>query len=205
MAYATLTELQTWVGVSDAYDDDVLIAALASAERGVDAYAGRTFTQDASATARRFHPTAHNFLRLPAGNDISTLTGLVVKTDDNDDGTAETTWTITVDFEVAPYGGVGYDGQTGWPYNVLAAVGSRTFPCLARPSVEITAKWGWAVVPEPVKHATLITAAELAKLKDAPFGVAGFGDLGLIRIRENPKVAALLARYQHGMIGAVLA
>ena len=30
---------------------------------------------------------------------------------------------------------------------------------LIRPAVEITAKWGWAAVPEPVKHATLIVAA----------------------------------------------
>ena len=205
MTYASLTELRTWVGVSDSYDDATLSAALASAERSVDAYAGRVFTQGATVVARRFHAMSPYYLRLPAGNDISTLTGLVVKTDDNDDGTAETTWTITTDFEVAPYGGVGFDGQAGWPYNVLQAVGSRTFPCLARPAVEITAKWGWAAVPEPVKHATLIVAAELAKLKDAPFGVAGFGDLGLIRVRENPKVAALLARFQHGMVAAVLA
>lgn len=204
--YAALTELQTWVGVADSYDDDTLTAALASAERGVNAYCGRVFTLASSATARRFHAYDSYTLALPAGHDISSTAGLVVKTDDNDDGTAETTWTITTDFELDPPGGVGVDGSTGWPYREVYAVGSRCFPTVSRrPLVEITAAWGWATVPEPVKHATLITAAEIAKLKDAPFGVAGFGDLGLIRVRENPKVAQLLNEFRHPYHAAVIA
>jgi len=34
----------------------------------------------------------------------------------------------------------------------------------------------------------------LYKLKDAPFGVMGFGGMGnVVRVRENPKVMALLS------------
>jgi hypothetical protein len=38
-------------------------------------------------------------------------------------------------------------------------------------------------------------AEELYKLKDAPYGVAGWSQYGAIRVRENPKVAELLADY----------
>jgi len=203
--YATLAELRAWVGVDDSLDDDLLDSALTAAELAVESWCGRKFTQDATATAARVRPQSTGWLYLPAFRpggtctaDISTLTGLVVKTDDNDDGTYETTWTVTTDFEVEPF-----DGP---PFHKIIAVGSRWFPtCLRRPSVQVTARWGWAAVPEPVKTATLILAGEYAKLKDAPFGVAGFGDFGVVRIRQNPKVAELLSRYQHPMVAAVVA
>lgn len=205
MSYATLAELRAWTGVDDSLDDDILSSALTSAELAVETWCGRKFTQDAGVTAARMRPEAYDWLYLPAFRpggtstaDVSTLTDLVVKTDDNDDGTFETTWTITTDFEVEPF-----DGP---PFHKIIAVGSRWFPTtLRRPSVKVSARWGWAAVPEPVKHATLILAGEYAKLKDAPFGVVGFGDFGPVRIRQNPKVAELLSRYQHPMVAAVVA
>lgn len=201
--YATLDELRAWVGVDDSLDDALLARALTSAELAVEAWCGRKFIQDAVVSAARVRPEAYDWLYLPAFRpggtctaDISTLTDLIVKTDDNDDGTYETTWTITTDFEVEPF-----DGP---PFHKIIAVGTRWFPtCLRRPSVQVTARWGWASVPEPVHTATLILAGEYAKLKDAPFGVAGFGEFGVVRIRQNPKVAELLSRYQHPMTAAV--
>jgi hypothetical protein len=76
--------------------------------------------------------------------------------------------------------------------------------CVRR-AVQITALWGWSAVPDPVKQATLIIAAEQWKLKDAPFGVAGFGEFGPIRVRDNPMAASLLARYRHPVTAAVIA
>jgi hypothetical protein len=38
-------------------------------------------------------------------------------------------------------------------------------------------------------------AEETFKMKDAPFGVAGFSDFGAVRVRDNPKVMSLLNRY----------
>ena len=128
-----------------------------------------------------------------------------MRTDDDDDGTFETTWTITTDY-VLGGSGVGYDGATGWPYTSLRAVGSRTWPTATlRPAVQITATWGWAAVPVPVKQATLLLAAEAFKSKDAPFGVAAFGEFGPLRVRANPMVAQLLARYRHPVTSAVVA
>jgi hypothetical protein len=54
-----------------------------------------------------------------------------------------------------------------------------------------------------VKQAVLLRAAALWKRKDAPYAVAGFGDLGLIRVREDPDVVSLLSRYMHGSLAVI--
>ncbi len=38
-------------------------------------------------------------------------------------------------------------------------------------------------------------AEETFKMKDAPFGITGFSAYGPVRVRENPKVEQLVARY----------
>jgi hypothetical protein len=60
----------------------------------------------------------------------------------------------------------------------------------------VTAQWGWAAVPESVVLATKIVAAFLFNLKNSPLGVASFADNGLIRVRDVPQAAILLANYQ---------
>jgi hypothetical protein len=123
---------------------------------------------------------------------------LIVKTDEGDDGTYETTWTISTDFVLEPLNGRGRDGSTGWPYTKVVAVGSRYFPIWSRrPSVQVTAKWGWETTPAPVVDAVLLVAAESWKLKEAPLGVTGFGDFGVVRVRDNPIVARKLAGFAH--------
>lgn len=97
----------------------------------------------------------------------------------------------------------------GWPFEKIVAVGtSLYFPCgrldsyglgrvnRRRPaSVQVIARWGWAAVPEAVKTACKITASDLSKLKDAPFGVAGFDQYGAVRVRANPIVMRTLGPY----------
>ena len=205
MAYPTVGELRSHIGVDDTGEDHRLDAALEAAVRDVEAFTGRRFVQDTTASVRVFRPEG-SVLRLPAGNDISTTTDLVVKTDDAGNGTYGTTWTIDTDFVLEPFNGVGYDGSTGWPYTRIVTVGARWwYPYNNRGTVQITAKWGWAATPEPVRLAVLLRAASLWKRKDAPFGVAGFGDLGLFRLRDDPDVVSLLSRYVHGSLAAVIA
>lgn len=205
MTYVTVAELAARLNIGDSYEDAELTTALNAACAKVDDHCGRTFAQDAAVTIRTVRAVDQWRLVLDPGMDISTVTGLIVKTDDNDDGSFETTWTITTDFECES-SGYGYNGQSGWPFTQLTAVGSKTWPCWTnRRAVQITAKFGWAEVPEPVKQATLIMGAELWKLKDAPFGIAGFGDFGPIRVRDNPMAASLLTRYCHPVTSAVVA
>jgi hypothetical protein len=52
-----------------------------------------------------------------------------------------------------------------------------------------------------VHEACLIVASETVKLRDAPFGVAGYGDYGAIRVRNNPMAMGMLAPYILPLIG----
>lgn len=176
MAYATLADLKGFVGipVGDTVDDTTLTLALDAASQQVDAYCDRTFSADSSPTTRYYSPTDYGRLDV---DPISSTTGLLVRTDDNDDGTYETTWTIDTDFRLEPVNAA----AGGDPWTRLVSLGSRWFPILQyRPGVEITARFGWpgGTPPAAVKQATLILASKLHKRKDAPFGVAGSVEFG---------------------------
>lgn len=197
MAYATLAELKGFVGIppADTADDVTLQLALDSSALQVDQFCDRTFAADASVTTRLYVATLGGAVVV---DPISTLTGLVVATDDNNDGTFETTWTINTDFRAEPINAA----AAGEPWTRLMALGTRWFPRLPyRPGVSVTAKFGWpgGIPPAPVKQAVLIQASRLWKRKDAPFGVAGsveFGSELRLLARLDPDVESLLRPYR---------
>lgn len=197
MAYATLAELRDWVGipVADTADDAKLTLALAAAEAEIDAYCGRApggFGIDGAVVDRDYTPVTDGLVDV---DPIATLTGLVVKTDDNDDGTFETTWTVGTDFRVEPTNAA----AEGVPWTRIVAAGSKVFPTRNRyfPGVRVTAKYGWpTAVPPPVKQATLIQAAFLWGRKDARFGVAGSPEFG-----NELRVESALDRTAQALLG----
>lgn len=190
--YVTLKKLKGYEGVPDEVDDEVLTDALASVSREIEGHTGRQFNTDDTASPRLYVVEDR---RVVLVDDFHTTDGLVVETDADGDGVFETTWTAA-DYQLEPLNGI-VDGRPGWPYSTIRAVGVRVFPQSRheRATLRVTARWGWAEVPDPVRQACLILAAETAKLKDAPFGVAGYGDYGPVRVRDNPKAMAKLARY----------
>lgn len=200
MSYVTVAELRDWVGIGDSADDSLLSQACDTASAWIDEYCGETFAVPSAATARLFYCDSWNYVRT---DTIANTTGLVVATDDNDDGTAETSWTITTDYLLLDPNGRTV-GEASGPYRAIRAVGSKSFPCSSngRPLVSVTARWGWPAVPAPVKQAAYVLAAEQWKQKDAPFGVAAFGDFGALRVRANPVVAQLLAPYRRAAVVA---
>lgn len=192
--YATADELKDRLEVTDTTYDDQIDEVLGTASREIDTWTGRQFGDAGTTSARVYEPTSCGRLLV---DDFHTSTGLAVAT--GTDGTYTTSWSAT-DWQLYPLNGI-VDGMPGWPYRELVAVGGRTFPVgYGRPTVQVTARWGWAEVPYAVKQATLILAAELLKLKDAPFGVAGFGDFGAVRIRDNPRARSLLAPYRRNPV-----
>ncbi|MER5252906.1 phage head-tail connector protein [Streptomyces sp. NPDC002855] len=188
--YATTAELKTRLGVTDANDDTLLGQALSAASVGINKFCRRQFNDAGSASARVYYPL-HN--RLVLVDDFHTTTGLVVKSDSSDSGTFDLTHAST-DYQLEPLNGM-QDGVPGWPYWKVRMVDSQTFYGGRRPSVEVTARWGWAAVPPPIKEATLALAEEVFKMKDSPYGIAGFGDF-VVRIRDNPKIAGMLTSYR---------
>lgn len=177
MAYATLAELRDWVGITrpeDTADDTKLTLALDVATALIDDYTDRYFTQDASVIVREYDAVDNRTVDVPTG--ISTTTGLIVATDDDNDGAYETTWSSS-DYRLEPTNAA----DDGRPWSRIVAVGSRLFPVgdhRKYPAVRITAKGGWTSVPVAVKQACLIQAAFIWGRKDSRFGVAGSPEFG---------------------------
>jgi hypothetical protein len=199
--YATLDDLRQELAINVTTQDPKLEAAINAASRMIDGYTGRFFYQDAALSDRTYHP--EDYLSLEV-DDISTTTGLVVKLDDDDDGTFETTLAITTNFILTPT-----NAAVQWPvqpYTGIRIVDSvSTLPIWVsgRPSVQITAKFGWPAVPDNVNKACLVQAAQLFKSSDAVFGMVSFLDGGGARVRGalNPQAEALLERFCKARVG----
>lgn len=195
-SYATLAELKARLRISDTNDDTRLTEALSAASRGIEHCTDRQFnTAGVTASARLYYPETR---ALAYVDDFSTTQDLVIEVDTAGSGSYTTEWT-TADYQLEPLNGI-EDGQSGWPYYRLRAVGSRYFPCNSRASLQVTARWGWAAIPAGVKEATLILAEDIAKLRDAPFGVGGYGEYGRIKARENPHVWTRIAAYRRNPV-----
>jgi hypothetical protein len=191
-SYVALSELKSALGITVSTDDAFLNLAIDSAEQSIDDLCGRKFSADGSASARTYRAQPY----LAVTDDISTLTGLVVKTDTSGDGTFDTTWAST-DYQVEPLNNL--LKTTPRSVNNLRAVGSYTFPVYGDglAAVEVTAKWGWPAVPDSIKQATLMLASRLYGRKASPMGVIGVGDFGPVRIsRSDPDIAHLLMDYR---------
>ena len=196
MPVITTANLKTHLGISDSVDDTTLGYAVNSTNKAIVNYCGRNFDKvaEASETARSFPADNSGLCRV---DDFWSTLNLVVKTDDNGDGTFETTWTIGTDLILEPLNGL-VNGQA-WPYCRIVGTGTRSFPCLvSRPGVQVTAAWGWTATPDDVFEAALIKAARTFKRKSSPEGVLG-GLAGSESVRisrfEDPDVVDLLAPY----------
>lgn len=188
-AYVTTAEVVEYAQIQDTGDNDRIQAVTRAVSGLITSRCGRDFNVAASASARVFTPVNGDVVYVA---DISTSDGLIVKTDTAADGTYATTWTAA-DYTLWPYDGV-KNGRTGSPYERIMAVGSSAFPtCSRRPSVQVTAKWGWAAVPYEVKEAALIQCARVLGRRYSTNGVIGTQDF-VFRVPSqlDPDVALML-------------
>lgn len=173
-------------------DAALIEKAISAASRAIDRYCGRRFWRDSVPVARVFDVCDPCRLTV---DDIATTAGLAVAVDSGNDGTFSTSWT-NADFQLRPLNADANGGAYAWWE--IVTVGGRYFPPsrLGRPSVRVTATWGWSSVPDEVSSATILKATSLFKRRDAPFGVAGFTDFGAVRItKQDPDVINLLAPF----------
>lgn len=210
--YVTLSTLRTHLGYRETETDrDVeLVAAIDAASRQLDGYCGWRFWQDATVQAREFYPSepvACDFCdpTSPPADGISTTTGLVVKVDYDGDGVFETTLTSGTDFLLMPRNAA--TRTPVWPYTSMTLITSSTNyfprPTYDRPSVQITAKWGWPAIPDDIAMACKIQAAELSEAKNAVFGAIALNDTTARSIAAtlHPLAAALAAPYRIPSVG----
>ena len=188
--YCTLAELKEILRIVDAVDDTLLSARVNEASRVIDQHCNRRFYADATATARLFTSIDGSTIFV---DDISTTTGLVVKSDAAADGTYATT-IAAADLQTEPLNAI----VKGNPITSIAARVSGAFSMATVPAgCQVTAKWGWPSVPDPVHSACLILAGRLVKRGDSLLGVAGFGELGAITVRAiDPDVERMLRPFR---------
>lgn len=199
--YVTVANLRAYMGdPSGTADAGPLASAVTAASRRIDSLCLRSFGVDGSPTVKYFAPTCPYELDFRDCDgqtwDLSTAAGLIVQTDTGYDGTYATTLTNGTHFFLNPINQSQF-GVPGWPYTSLQLLSqaSATLPMPAtgyKPTVKITGTWGWAAVPADVTQACYVLAESIYKRKDAPFGVAGNGAFGEIRVREDPLVLQLL-------------
>jgi hypothetical protein len=195
--YATVPELKSRLSIPAANTDfdDELTDALNTASEEIERHCQRQFNKVSAASARSFEFCTEWYTFV---DDFYSTAGLVIETDTTGDGTFDTTWAST-DYELHPLNNIN-SGQQGWPFTEIRAVASKRFPVpyLYQRSarVRVTALWGWDNVPAPVKQACLILGAKNFQLKDAPLGLAGSNDFGVVRVQDDRLAFSKLAPYR---------
>jgi len=202
--YATRNQVKAAlrIGVGDTLDDDLIDNCVGAASRLIDGYCNRRFWQTGTAEARIFQAEDSFYCSI---DDIAG-TALTLKSSTQADGTFDLTWSRS-DYQLEPLNG-NLDGLT-WSYDKIRAVGDYLFPTVnanygEQALVQVTAIFGWPSVPEPITQATIIQASRIFKRYDSPLGVAGFGDLGAIRVSRflDPDMAQLVEPYRRMRIFA---
>ena len=187
--YCSLAEIKASAGISDSVDDTMLELAVEAASRFVDSYTQRYFYNAGTAT-RLFVPQDSYVTEIDDAISIS-----VLQTSDGD--TFGTTWAAK-DYQLEPLNG-NVDGLTGHPTTRIRAVDDFLFNVLdGEATVRVTGVWGWSAVPVAVKQATVIQAARIFKRNDSPLGIAGFGEMGAVRVgvQLDPDVRHLIDVYR---------
>jgi hypothetical protein len=196
--YATLAQVKSALRINDQIDDGLLNTAIQSASRWVDGWCDRSFTPAAAGTAvgafasRDYTPT-DRFGTIYIDDCVEVSE---VRIDDDLDRTFSKTL-LPADFLLEPVNEERY-GLT-LPFTRLRPYEDGYWPTFRnRPTVRVTARFGWPEVPVAIREATILQASRLFTRLDSPLGVAGFGDMGAMRVSRfvDPDVEALLQPYR---------
>lgn len=187
--YCTLADVKAALRITDAVDDSLLEMAVESASRLIDGYAYRYFYN--AGTATRDFVAEDSYLTII--DDLISISEL--KTTD-EIGSDYVTWSAD-DYQLRPVNGK-IDGLSV-PYTSILSTDDLLFNIKGQQAlVRVTGVWGWSAVPIAIKQACVIQASRIYKRLDSPLGVAGFGDLGAIRVGRalDPDVEQLVMPYR---------
>lgn len=184
--YVTSADLKGDLRITDNGDDAQVARAITAASRAVDRATNRQFGLVDAAEDRIYPASWRRGRWLVKIDDLMTETGFTVTTVDG---------TVTA-YRLHPVNAA----AEGRPWTRLVIDPASPVQPTGEPYEEITvtAKFGWATVPDTVKEATLLQASRFFKRRDAPFGVAGSPDQGSemrLLAKVDPDVAVMLADY----------
>jgi hypothetical protein len=192
MSYASLSEFKAAVGITDTTDDSALQAVLDATDTLIDLYCDRK-TGFGTASETRYY-TAEDYEYCLTDDLVSVTT---LQTDDDANGTYETTWTSGTDYVLAPRNAA----LDGFPYTEIdtSVTWPRNFPKDVYLGVKVVGVFGFPAVPAAVKQAEIIQAGAVWNSRTAPFGVIGSADLGgILRMSRalHPEAALILEPYR---------
>lgn len=150
-------------------DDNELFQLLLAVSDSIDGYCNRHFYPRTS--TRAFDGAADTQLTIPDLISVTTL-----KSDDDDDGTYETTW-ATTDYELLPLNAMPTQ-HWGTPYHTLRVLGRGTKSQFERGHAryEVEGSWGYRSFPEAsgsvTSGSTASSATTMAVTSGADFAVA---------------------------------
>lgn len=189
MAYCDLSDLKEWLTISDGAHDPILASVADAAAERIDAYCGRTFSVASGVSTWLVEPARVGWrIETP---DFASTSGLVVETTFD-----HVAWSSTSAFVAYPL-----NHLDGFPYTEIRFTTAAPPAAQdARPTVRVTAPFGWASTPAPVEFANKLQAARWFRRKDTPDGLAGGGDFGIVRVNSklDPDVADSLNQYRRG-------
>jgi len=183
--YATLDQVKASLRITDDVDDALLELAIESASREIDQACERFFYQLDDQT--RYFVAYDSFVC--ETDDIRTITR--IRTSEGGDGVYDTVW-LEKDYQTEPLNG--YVSGIPHPITRLRAIDDYLWPIDGGEAlIEVQGDYGWPSVPTAIVQATVILAARIYKRNDSPLGVAGIGDMGVIRVgRLDPDVQTLI-------------
>lgn len=210
--YCTMAELKSRLNIeqTDTKDDYEIQLVIQTVTDWITTYCGRHFYQINE--TRTFRPDNVWDLFI---NDLVSVT--TFKLDYDGDGVYETTWTQGTNYQLLRYMSHynQHDLGIARPFNQVQVLSSGppstqggqwlpwVWPFTRQDRVQISGVWGWPDVPSNVHMAALYIAAEMFMAKNAPFGVAGIADLGIVKVQASPWVVELLRPYidMRGKVG----
>ena len=154
MAYCTLTQLKTQIGITSTSDDTMLADLILAAQALIDAQCRRTF-EAASDTARTFDAVRNVRGRLLIlDGDLAQITSIT-----NGDGTTVSTSQYTTEPRNA---------TPWWGIRLLSSSGiSWTYSTDPEDAITITGRWAWSVTADDVvEKACLDTAHLMYSMRD---------------------------------------
>ena len=197
--YVTLVEFKAYrdITTTNTTDDGVLETLIEGASRFIDNFCGQFFYSSTSGTVRYYTAEAAHVLFI---NNISVLETL--KTDENEDGTYETTWNTgqtTGDFYLMPFN-ASEDGKS-YSWIEVNPNGDNSFT-KARKGVEITGEWGFAAIPDEIRMACyeIVNAADKRRSGQNLTGNAEITAAGVVISPEDitASARAILKSYKRG-------
>jgi hypothetical protein len=189
--YCSLADVKAALRIptADTIDDALLELSVETASRQIDDHCERVFYSTANQT-RVFAPRDSYVCEI---DDLVSFTS--IKTSTDGDGVFDRTWS-SLYYQLEPLNGLA--GGIPSPKTSIRAVDDYLFPVYGgEATVEVVGTFGWSAIPTAIKFATVLLSSRLFKRMDSPLGVAGIGDIGVIRVsRIDPDIDGLIAPFK---------